>query len=251
MGINLVLSGGGARGLAHLGIIKVLLEEGITINKISGVSSGAVIGAFISAGYKPEEVLKIFIENKLLYKLRPVFNAGIFRITKWQKILSDAFPRNSFEDLKIPLIINATDINECKNVYFSKGDLVAPLLASCSVPGIFEPIVINGHQFVDGGVLNILPVEPFLNDAEKIIASHVNPLGFEMHIHSSLRMLERSIFLSKQEQINEKKKLVHFFLEPNELARFQLFSLDHAKEIFEIGYQYASLRRTELKVMQL
>ncbi len=252
MDINLVLSGGGARGLAHLGIIKALKETGFVISKISGVSTGAVVGAFIAAGYSPEDTLKIFMENNLMYKIRPVFNAGIFKLNKWEEILMKHFPKNSFEDLSIPLTINATDINECKTVYFSTGELITPLLASCSLPGFFEPIVINNRQYVDGGVLNNLPVDPFINDSKKIIAINANPLILEEKIESAFKVFERSVQLSIRESTNQSKKLAHFTLEPEELSRYQIFDLSDGEAIFKVGYDYAISKRNELeKLAQL
>lgn len=251
MDINLVLSGGGARGLAHLGIIKGLRELGLSISKISGASSGAVIGAFISAGYSPEETLKVFVDNKLMYQIRPVFRSGIFRLTKWEKILLKCFPQNSFESLSIPLTVVATDINECKTDFFSAGELILPLLASCSVPGIFAPVLINERQYVDGGVLNNLPIDPFLEDAKKIVASNVNPLVFEKEIDSGFKIFERSIQLSIRESINMRKKNVHLFLEPEQLSRYQIFDLDEAEDIFLVGYAHALSKRKEIEKLLL
>ena len=247
MNINLVLSGGGARGLAHLGVIKVLQETGLTIQKISGVSSGAVIGAFIAAGYKPDDILQIFMENKLLYQIRPSLSGGMFRMTKWEKLLLIYFPNNSFEALNIPLIINAVDINECKTVYFSSGELALPLLASSTVPGLFKPIVINKRQLVDGGVLNNLPVEPLLKDNVKIIASLVNPLMFENKISSVFKIIERSALLAVREKTEERKKQCHISFEPEEISKFSSYAFDNVKEIFETGYRHASGRREELE----
>ena len=242
-----MLSGGGARGLAHLGIIKALFAIGIKVEKISGVSTGAVAGAFIAAGFSPEDALKIFVENKLMHQIRPGFNAGIFSIKKWEKILLNCFPTNSFEALTIPLIINATDINACKTDYFSSGELVLPLMASCSIPGIFEPILFNESQYIDGGVLNNLPVEPFLMEDRKIIASHVNPIAIEKGINSAAKILERSVHLSLRDETNSRKKCAHILLEPEELTKFQIFDLEDAEEIFEIGYFYTMARRKELE----
>ena len=239
MEINLVLSGGGARGLAHLGIIKAIRENGILIKRISGVSTGAVVGAFTAAGFSPEETLKIFMENKLMYQIRPVFNAGLFGLNKWEKILMKYFPGNSFEELSIPLTVIATDINNCESVYFSSGELVKPLLASCSIPGFFEPVLLNQRQLVDGGVLNNLPVEPFLRETEKIVALHVNPIVHESEIDSALKIFERSVQLSIRENTDNRKKLAHLNLEPEALYPFQLFDLKDAEEIFNIGYAYA------------
>jgi len=247
MDINLVLSGGGARGLAHLGMIKVIRESGFNIRKISGVSTGSVVGAFIAAGFSPEETLKVFVENNLMYQIRPVFNGGIFRLTKWEKILMESFPKNTFESLAIPLTVNVTDINECKTVFINSGPLIRPLLASCSIPGIFEPIVLGDRQCVDGGVLNNLPVEPFQGDSNKIIALHVNPLIFENEIDSAFIIFERSVQLSIRDNTNERKKLAHIVLEPPGLSRFQIFDLNEAKAIFNIGYEYAKSRVMDIE----
>lgn len=240
MSINLVLSGGGARGLAHLGIIKVLYERGIAIKQISGASSGAVIGAFIAAGYKPDEVLKIFIENRLMYQLRPAFNGGLFRMNKWEELLLKYFPLNTFESLLIPLTINATNINSGKTIYFSSGNLATPLLASCSVPGFFEPIIINGSQHVDGGVLNNLPVDPFIHLQEAIIASHVNPLGFSEQLDSVFKVVERSVMMAIRGKIESNMSHINLFIEPAELSRYPVFDFDNAEKIFRIGYTCAS-----------
>ncbi len=247
MKINLVLSGGGARGLAHLGIIKVLKETGFIIQHISGVSSGAVVSAFICAGFSPEETLKVFMENNLMYKIRPVFNSGIFKLNKWEEILLKHFPKNTFESLAIPLTVNATDINECKEAYFSSGELVTPLLASCSLPGIFEPIVINNKQYVDGGILNNLPVEPFLSGSNKIIALNVNPLIAEESIDSAFKIFDRSFQLSLREKTNQNKKKGHFIIEPDALSKYQIFDLDEGEAIFKIGYDHAASQRKELE----
>lgn len=249
MKINLVLSGGGARGLAHLGMIKVLKETGFVIQNISGVSTGGVVGAFICAGFSPEETLKIFMDNNLMYRIRPVFNAGIFRLTKWEEILKEHFPKNSFESLAVPLTVNATDINSCKTEYFSSGELITPLLASCSLPGFFEPIVINNRQYVDGGVLNNLPVEPFLSDSTGIVALHTNPLLPEENIDSAFKIFERSHSLSLREKTDKNKKLAHLVLEPEALSKFQIFDLGDGEEIFKAGYDHAASKRKELETL--
>lgn len=247
MNINLVLSGGGARGLAHLGIIKVLQETGFVIQHISGVSSGAVVSAFICAGFSPEETLKVFMENNLMYRIRPVFNAGIFKLSKWEEILLKHFPKNTFESLGIPLTVNATDINECKEAYFSSGELVTPLLASCSLPGIFEPIVINNRQYVDGGILNNLPVEPFLSGPNKTIALNVNPLTAEESIDSAFKIFDRSFQLALRDKTNQNKKKAHLVIEPDALSKYQIFDLGEGEDIFKVGYDHASSLRKDLE----
>ncbi len=247
MKVNIVLSGGGARGLAHLGILKALFEQGIKINKISGASMGAAVGAFIAHGFTPDEILKIIIDTKLLYQIRPSFDGGIFRINKWEKILLKYMPENSFSSLSIPLIVNATNINECKTEYFSKGELIAPILASSTLPGFFTPAVISNQQYVDGGVLDNLPVQPFIGESKKIIASHVNPLLYEEKLDSSAKIFERSVLLSIREKTKSSISKSDFCFEPPELVKYSLFDFDHVKEIFDVGYRFAQSRGKELE----
>src|SRR5437870_10278182 len=114
---NLVLSGGGARGIAHLGVIKALVEYGIKIRAISGVSSGAIAGAFIANGKAPEEVLSISIEHTIFnFKTAP-FKFGLFRKQNLKKVLEKYFPENSFQTLMIPLYVSATNINNGTTEY--------------------------------------------------------------------------------------------------------------------------------------
>src|SRR5438105_4700045 len=152
--INIILSGGGARGIAHLGVIKALLENDFRINAISGVSSGAIAGAFIAKGLTPEEVLEVAVENSNFNIRRPPFRLGFFNKNIMEQVLHKYFPSDSFSDLKIPLYISATNINTSTTDYFSSGELIKPLIASSALPVLFSPVEINGFQYLDGGMLN-------------------------------------------------------------------------------------------------
>ena len=162
--MNLILSGGGARSVAHLGVVKALLESKVIINSISGVSGGAVAGAFISKGMTPDEILEVVIENAHFSISRPPFSLSLFSQHRMEKVLAKYFPENSFSRLHIPLQVSASNINEGRTDYFSSGELIAPLEASCALPILFTPVLLNGYQYLDGGLLNNLPVEPFLKD---------------------------------------------------------------------------------------
>src|SRR5438874_690943 len=105
--INLILSGGGARGTAHLGVIKSILENKLIIQSISGVSAGAVAGAFIAKGLSPDEVLDIAVENSSFNVRRPPFNLGFFSKSNMEKVLHKYFPEDSFSALSIPLYVSA------------------------------------------------------------------------------------------------------------------------------------------------
>ncbi len=239
MQINLVLSGGGARGFAHLGVIKAMNEAGIQIQAISGTSSGAVTGAFIAAGYSPDETLKIMKDYKLLRLLRGAFNAGLFSMSKFEQIFTTCFPHNSFTELSMPLYISSTNIYTGKTECFSKGELVPALLASSSLPVIFKPVHIDGQYYLDGGILNNLPVEPFINGKYPIVAVHVNPVNEIDKVPSALKIMERSLNLAVYANVIERLRFCDFIYEPKLLSAFSVYSYSKADQIFTIGYEYA------------
>src|SRR5258705_10159563 len=111
MEVNLVLSGGGARGIAHLGVVKRMQEAGITIHAISGVSAGAIAGAFLGLGLSPDEILKVAINNADFHIRRPPFTLGFFSRNNLEKALTKYFPVDSFTVLSIPLYVAAANIN--------------------------------------------------------------------------------------------------------------------------------------------
>jgi len=240
--VNLVLSGGGARGIAHLGVIKALMESGLVINAISGVSAGAICGAFHAAGYSPEDTLKIVKESKLLYLLRPSFNDGLFKSDKIGEVLRKYLAKSTFESLNIPLYVSASDISEGHTDFFSQGDLIVPLLASSALPVIFQPVTLDRDQLVDGGILNNLPVEPFLEDDYTLVGVHVNPWANGVKAESAYSVMERSIQLSIYGTVLTRKHHCDLFLEPEELKNYSMYDLDHADKLFEIGYLFAKER---------
>jgi len=163
MKIGLTLSGGGVRGVAHLGVIKALEESGFQFARVSGASAGSIIGAFYCNGYSTDEILEI-IEKTSLYKLvRPALSwRGLLKLDNAVKGFKTYLPHDSFEGLKTPLHIAATDINKGETKYFHEGPLLKVIQASSSIPVVFDPVNINGSVYIDGGILNNLPVEPLL-----------------------------------------------------------------------------------------
>ncbi len=239
---NLVLSGGGIRGVAHLGVIKALQERGMVLEAISGTSSGALVGAFIAAGYTPEETLSIVKENGLLQLARPRLNGGLLSLNKMGELLLRYFPENSFERLNVPLIVVASDLTEGHSDFFSHGELITPLLASASIPILFEPIWVESHQLVDGGVINNLPVEPFLEEDITLIGVNVNPWENGQRASGFFQVMERLVSLHAWQSVKQRKRHCHLFLEPAGLSRFGIFDNSYADQIFELGYQYTKSR---------
>jgi NTE family protein len=156
--IGLVLGGGGARGVAHLGAIKALAELGYEADAIAGCSMGAVIGSMVAGGMSPGEVIEAFQSIQPHELLDFGAMGGIIGGSRIAKKLSGYVPE-TFEELKTPLKVTAVDVQTGRLVVFGKGELVPALRASSSLPGILSPTVHEGRTFIDGGLLNNLPTD--------------------------------------------------------------------------------------------
>jgi NTE family protein len=239
MNVALGLSGGGTRGIAHLGVMKALTESGIKINRISGVSSGAIMGAFICAGYHPDEVLEIILKTKLFKYLRPgISSTGLLKLEYTSALFKKYFKEDSFEHLYIPLTVSALSLKTGRIKYFDKGQLNLPLLASSSIPLIFNPITIDGEQFVDGGLAENLPVAPLKNFNDFIIAVHSNPIDPHYDRLSIRTYIERILLISINNNAQHSLKEVSFVIEPDGLKNIRWSDYSKAREIFAIGYNY-------------
>ena len=240
MKIGLALSGGGARGIAHLGVIKALQEQGIVVHQLAGTSAGAITGALTATGYAPDESLKIIESSSFVRHLRPAWTRmGLLRIDTAIDLYRKYMPLDSFEALSIPLHVAAVNLTEGQLVIFDKGELIRPVLASCCLPGIFEPLLINKKQYVDGGILNNLPVETIADQVDFIIGSHCNPFPADKPIRTARGVIERSLVLSVQSKTREKLAQCNLIIEPPELARFSVSDIRYAREIFQVGYRFA------------
>ena len=236
--IGLVLSGGGARGFAHLGVIQALNETGIFPEIISGTSAGALVGVLYADGYSPEEILHMMNSGSRLDFMRPAMpREGLLQIGGIIKILKANLHVKTFEELKIPLYVAATDLNNGKAEYFSKGDLLDPVIASASIPILFQPVMINNICYVDGGVLDNLPMRPIENKCNILIGSFVNPVGYMEKISGLISIAERTFMLSMSKEIIEKAKRFDLLVTPPELVNFKILDPEKAEDLFSVGYK--------------
>jgi len=235
--IGLVLSGGGARGFAHLGVLQALNEAGIMPDVISGTSAGALAGVLYADGYSPKEILKLMNTGSRLDFMRPAMpREGLLQINGIIKILKAHLKATTFNELKIPLYVTATDMNNGKAVYFSEGNLLDPVIASASIPVVFQPVKINDISYVDGGVLDNLPLFPIENKCKVLIGSFVNPVGYAEKISGLINIAERTFMLSMSKEIIEKAKKFHLFVAPLELKNYKILDPEKAAELFDVGY---------------
>jgi NTE family protein len=235
---GIVLSGGGARGFAHLGVLEALNEAGIFPEIISGTSAGALVGVLYADGYTPREILDMMNSSSRLHFVRPtVPKEGLLQISGIERILNENLRAKNFSELKIPLYVTATDLNNGKIKYFSTGELLRPVIASASIPVLFKPVVIDNIHYVDGGVLDNLPVRPLEGKCEFLIGSFVNPTGYEETVTSMVQIAERSFFLSMSREVQDKACKFDLFIAPLELKNYKILDPEKAMEVFNIGYQ--------------
>lgn len=239
-----VLSGGGIRGAAHLGVLRAFGEVGIVPSAISGTSAGALVGALVADGRSPEEAfrsLKEELKGKRLIR-RP--GPASKRI---EAFLRKNLRHTRFEDLPTPLYVSATNLEKGGQHIFSSGELVPALMASCAIPVVFPPVKVEGEYFVDGGVSNNLPVEPFLAMKDQVIAVHVNPLpAFDPNKRGMTRTMDRVWHLNFREMVMRSAKGCGLFVEPPGLSVFNMFELGKAERIEQIGYAWAKAMLVEM-----
>lgn len=161
--IGLALGSGAARGLAHIGVLKVLEEQQIEVAAIAGTSIGAMIGSFYAAGVsvdQMEEIARGVDWRDLARLVDPILpGSGLIDGKKVRRFIAELLPVQRFEDLRIPLAVTATDIATGEDLYIKQGDLVEAARAAISFPGIFTPVRFGQRFLVDGGLCNPVPVD--------------------------------------------------------------------------------------------
>ena len=238
MTIGLVLSGGGARGMMHLGVIKALEELGVKFSCISGTSVGSIVGALYSYGHSPEDILKQ-ISTGYFKAVRPAWAlSGLMSLEGLKAELLRYMPENSFAALKIPLTTAATDLVKGQPKYFNEGELIPAVLASACVPAVFNPVTVNGVMYVDGGILDNLPVRPIQDKCDFIIGSHCNPIDDHFDRMNIKAIIERSLLIAVNGNTTVSKGMCNVLIEPPGIGKFGGFEIGRAKEIFNIGYDF-------------
>lgn len=237
--IGIALGGGGARGFAHLGVLKALEENGITPDIISGVSAGALVGVFIASGRKPDDIFNLMKNNKFNdYVQLIVPKNGLFSLEKTNKLLKEHLSSDDFEELKIPLFVAATNILKGEIEYFNSGKLSTVIQASMSIPVLFSPVKIGKDLYADGGIINNLPVEPLMGKCRKIIAVNISPLQRVTKIQNLAEAAARTFQLSVNATIKGIEDKCDLYIAPEKLSKFDLLNTSHFDEMFEIGYDF-------------
>lgn len=240
MKIGLVLSGGGARGVAHIGVIKALEEHQILPTHISGSSAGAIVGVLYAYGYNWKDIFNFFKNIQILnIKKYALGKPGFIDAEKFYTEFKNYLKEDNFNVLKKSLTITATDLLNGNLKTFSSGELIRPLLASAAVPGVFSPVKIKDSYYVDGGVLNNFPIEFLQSHCDTVIGSYANWVD-EISIkdlNHSYQVVERAFKIQSVKKDYTKFKYCDLIIVPKALSKFSTFDKKHLDEIFNIGYK--------------
>src|SRR5690606_948463 len=206
---------------------------------------------FYSAGYKPVQILQLACDTNVNRLMRPaVSRIGLMTLEEAEKLFMNYLGDITLEELKKPMIITATDINQGNLVYFSEGKLLKPLLASCSVPLLYKPIEFENHLLLDGGLLNNLPVECLTERCDSIVGVHCNPLNSGSKITTLRAMIERTFHLAINNNVQPRLKFCDLLIEPPGLKGYSVLNFSRAREFYEIGYEYAMTLAPAIKALQ-
>ena len=234
---GLVLSGGGTRGFAHLGVIAALFEMGIKPDVISGTSAGAIAGAFIAAGKKPNDIRDMLKTGSFFkYTKLQLPKDGLMKLDGLKELFHNEISAKNLEDLNIPLFVTLSNLNTGAVEYRNTGILDETVLASSSIPILFAPVHINGNIYVDGGLLDNIPIEPIKDDCEQIIVSNISPINPMENIKNLVDIATRSFYMSVNSNLKQVRKYASVYIEPEGIDTYEILSRTHASELYELGY---------------
>lgn len=243
--LGLSLSGGGAKGFAHLGVFKALEECGLQPDIIAGTSVGSLMGALFADGYTADEIKLLFSGREFSeFAQLQIPKAGLFDSNRFSLFLKRHLRAKNFEDLNIPLVVVATDLDHGESVEFREGPIVEAVTASCSIPVIFSPVVINGIHYVDGGLFRNFPVSTIREECERIVGVNVSPLIPQKYKQTLVHIAERSYHYLFRANTLEDRELCDVLIEVEEAGLYKTFDLENVDVISELGY-VAAMRAFE------
>lgn len=244
---GIALSGGGARGIVHIGVLEALHKYGISPEIISGASMGALIGVFYAAGFEPLHILDLVKSNKMVKMFKwQLPSGGLVDLKKVLSFLESNIEIDDFSSLKKPFYCSVVNLNSGHSEIKNEGKLFQWVLASASIPIIFEPQIIDGNTYVDGGLLNNLPVDSIRNQCRILIGVHVNHNGVENNISGIKSIAERTFRLIMSQNVRDSLAKCDFVIDPPETRNYNTFDFKKADEIFKIGFDETEKRILEV-----
>ena len=246
--ITLVLGGGSARGVAHIGVLSVLEREKIPIAGIVGTSMGSLVGAAYSVGQSIREMKERaykFTANKLFDPTIPAM--GLLAGDKLEASIRDLIGDKGFGDCRIPMAVVTTDIQTGEEIVYTGGDLIKVIRASCSWPGIFNPVKVDGKLLVDGGIKNSVPTKiAKAQNADYILAVDVGFCVKKGEIKNVFQMILQS-FQITGEELNKYQSLEADLVIKVDLGNLDQMAFERSREAIEKGEKAAELMIGRLK----
>ena len=249
MKIGIALGGGGAKGFAHLGVLRVLRDAGIDFDIVTGTSIGALVGVIYASGGidEFEEYAANISRAELAIRLGPTWpGAGLFTGDYIEKLLNDFVPEKNIEELKKPFAALSVDLKKAEVITFTEGDLRRAVHASVSIPGLFKPIIYKDKGLVDGGVLESVPVAAARNLGARVViavdllADISNSTDQEEGNWSIVEIVQRSSIIA-QRQINQfryEKDPPEVMIKPR-VSHVKVMDFHLGRDIIECGIQAA------------
>ncbi len=239
MKIGLALSGGGSRGFVHTGVLQALEEAQIKADVISGTSAGSIVGSLYAAEYPAHEIFDILNEGSWYHFLSfSISIRGLIKHNYLHNKVQQYLPHDSFNELKKELYIAATNLNTGKVKYFSKGSLADIIVASSSIPLVFEPKKIEDSYYVDGGLVCNFPVKPLVDKCDFIIGVNLVPqVQINQNRMKTVKGVAARVYdLSVLNNIIPHRELCDILIEPEDIQSFSRFKFKGFEAMRDIGY---------------
>ncbi|MBD5293883.1 MAG: patatin-like phospholipase family protein [Bacteroides sp.] len=238
--IGVALSGGGARGFAHIGAMRAIEDLGLAPDIIAGVSAGSVVATFYASGLldrNNDKLLELFSGGKFTDFATPVIpREGFFSMQRFIRQLRKTIPYKNIEELPLKTIICATDLDAGTKAIFDQGELAPRVAASSCVPIVFEPIEIDGRKYVDGGVLRNLPAYAIRHLCDFLIGVNCSPMGECPPAKSIVDIAKRSYRLMSKNNVIQDLEMCDAVVTLSETAHHQTFDLSDLELLVESGY---------------
>jgi NTE family protein len=239
--VGVALSGGTAKSVAHVGVLKALAEADIPISHIAGTSGGSIVSAMFASGM-PISTMESVATRMSWRKLISIklTRLGFISSERIENFVIETIGDLTFEDLKIPCAVVATNLVTGEPRVFRNGPLARAVRASCSIPQVYLPVEIDGEYYVDGGLAEYLPVDTLRDlGAQFLIGSHLGPVDPSYRRpHHILQLVMQITGLMARKNYVISEKRADFIIHPN-LDPFSSFDFDKSDRIIEIGYETA------------
>ncbi len=233
---GLALSGGGARGIIHVGVLQALDEAGIRPACIAGTSMGAIVGGLYAGGVKPKAMLEMLSKKSWyrMFGLKASFS-GLLRLTYLQTVLEELLT-DDFKELEMPFFVGTTNLTKRTYEVFASGSLHQAIMASASIPVIFAPVVIGESKYVDGGVINNVPSAACKGLCDKILGVDVNNVSSGGHVENMKSIAVEIFNIVVCNNSKEGLQGCDAIIRPDLGHRFDMLDFSKNIELYQIGY---------------